>query len=73
MTTAEVGVSRLTKPDADWKPVTVTARVTPAKSASGARMGITSAAWPDDDGTRKAMGMFTRKVEHGEAGGRACR
>ena len=39
--------------------MTVSARFTPAKSDSGARIGITSAAWPDDDGTRKAIGMLT--------------
>src|SRR5579862_7662038 len=59
MITAEVGVIRLTSPDADWKAVTTIARDTPAKSASGARIGITSAAWPDEDGTRNAIGRFT--------------
>jgi hypothetical protein len=52
----------LTSPDADWYAVTTSARETPAKSASGARIGITSAACPDDDGTRNAIGMFTRKA-----------
>ena len=47
------------EPDADWYAVTATARDTPAKSASGARIGITSAACPDDDGTRNAIGMLT--------------
>src|SRR3954452_8816056 len=59
MITAEVGVIRLTVPDAVWNAVTTTARDTPAKSASGARIGITSAAWPDDDGTRNAIGRLT--------------
>src|SRR5437868_14710930 len=59
MITAEVGVTRFTNPDADWNAVTTIARETPAKSASGARIGITRAAWPDDDGTRTAMGMWT--------------
>src|SRR3954468_3347976 len=59
MITAEVGVTRFTKPEADWKAVTTIERETPAKSASGARMGMTSAACPDDDGTRKAIGMLT--------------
>src|SRR5438309_6587161 len=63
MMTAEVGVTRFTKPDADWNAVTTRARETPAKSASGARIGITSAACPDDDGTRNAIGMLTRKAE----------
>src|ERR1700745_2707433 len=62
MITAEVGVTRFTNPDADWNAVTTIDRETPAKSASGARIGITSAAWPDDDGTRKAIGMFTMKA-----------
>src|SRR6186997_2631663 len=62
MITAEVGVTRFTSPDADWKAVTTTERDTPAKSASGARIGITSAACPDDDGTRKAIGMLTMKA-----------
>src|SRR5437660_8028062 len=59
MITAEVGVTRFTKPDADWYAVTTRARDTPAKSASGARIGITSAACPDDEGTRNAIGMLT--------------
>src|SRR5258705_2972096 len=59
MITADVGVIRLTSPDADWKPVTTIERDTFAKSASGARIGMTSAAWPDDDGTRNAIGMLT--------------
>src|SRR5436190_11392009 len=62
MITAEVGVTRLTKPDADWKAVTTRARETFAKSASGARIGITSAAWPEDEGTRNAIGMLTRNA-----------
>src|SRR3954454_7379037 len=59
MTTADVGVTRFTSPDADWYAVTMIERDTPAKSASGARIGITSAACPDDDGTRNAIGMLT--------------
>ena len=30
---------------------------------------MTSAAWPDDDGTRNAIGMFTRNAEHRERRG----
>src|SRR6478609_9188173 len=59
MITADVGVTRFTRPDADWKAVTAIARDTPAKSASGARIGITSAACPDEDGTRNAIGGQT--------------
>src|SRR3954447_20653796 len=59
MITADVGVTRFTSPDADWYAVTTIERDTPAKSASGARIGITSAAWPDDDGIRNAIGMLT--------------
>src|SRR5438045_3188986 len=59
MITAEVGVTRFTNPEADWNAVTTIERETPAKSASGARIGITSAAWPEDDGTRNAIGMLT--------------
>src|SRR3954470_23991902 len=62
MITAEVGVTMLTMPDAHWYAVTTSERATPAKSASGARIGITSAAWPDDDGTRNAIGMLARKA-----------
>src|SRR3954468_10946091 len=62
MITADVGVTRLTRPDADWNAVTTIDRDTPAKSASGARIGMTSAACPDEDGTRNAIGMLTRKV-----------
>ena len=39
--------------------MTAIERGTPAKSASGARIGITSAACPDDDGTRNAIGRLT--------------
>ena len=42
--------------------MTATERATSAKSASGARIGITSAACPDDDGTRNAIGMLTISV-----------
>src|SRR3954447_10830068 len=62
MITADVGVTRLTRPDADWKAVTTIDRDTPAKSARGARIGITSAACPDDDGTKKAIGTLTTIV-----------
>src|SRR3954447_17318080 len=62
MITAEVGVTRLTKPDADWNAVTTIDRDTPAKSASGARIGMTSAGCPEDDGTRNAIGMLTRNA-----------
>src|SRR5215469_9209422 len=67
MITADVGVTRLTNPDADWNAVTTSARETPAKSASGARIGITSAACPEDDGTRKAIGMLTMKARIAKA------
>src|ERR671918_1802468 len=59
MITADVGVTRLIQPDADWYAVTATARSVSAKSATGPRIGMTSAAWPDDDGTRKAIGRLT--------------
>src|SRR5213595_3906675 len=59
MITADVGVTRLTQPDALWNAVTTTERETPAKSASGARIGMTSAACPDEDGTRNAIGRLT--------------
>ena len=59
MTTADVGVIRLTSPTRDWYAVTAIERGTSAKSASGARIGMTSAAWPDDDGTRNAIGRLT--------------
>ena len=62
MITAEVGVIRFTRPDADWYAVTATERLTWAKSASGARIGITSAACPEEEGTRKAIGTFTSSV-----------
>src|SRR4051812_34862236 len=62
MITADVGVKRLTNPDAHWNAVTVIERATPAKSESGARIGITRAACPDEDGTRNAIGMLTRNA-----------
>ena len=57
-------------PDADWNAVTAIARDTPAKSASGARIGITSAACPDDDGTRNAIGMLTMNARIANAAAR---
>ena len=42
--------------------VMVVARLTPAKSASGASSGMASAPWPELDGIRKASGMFTTTV-----------
>src|SRR4051795_8488516 len=62
MITADVGVTRLTRPDADWNAVTTIDRDTPAKSASGARIGMTSAACPDEDGTRNAIGRLTSRA-----------
>ena len=41
MITADVGVMRFTNPEADWNAVTTSRRDTPAKSASGARIGMT--------------------------------
>src|SRR5690348_2015213 len=38
------------------------ARLTPAKSPSGAMIGIASVACPDEDGTRNASGTFTRYI-----------
>src|SRR5271167_1906689 len=38
------------------------ARLTPAKSPSGAMIGIASVACPEEDGTRNASGMFTRYI-----------
>src|SRR5213592_4320575 len=67
MITADVGVTRFTSPEALWKAVTTVDRDTFAKSASGARIGITSAAWPDDDGTRTAIGMLTMKARTANA------
>jgi len=62
MTTAEVGVIRLMIPEADWNAVMTIARGTPAKSASGARIGIARAAWPEVEGTRKASGRLIRNI-----------
>ena len=53
MTTADVGVTRLTIPLAVAKAVTTRSRFTPAKSATGARIGIDSTARPEVDGTKK--------------------
>ena len=62
MTMAEVGVKRFTQPDADWYAVTTIARLTPAKSPSGAMIGIARVACPEDEGTRNASGMFTTNI-----------
>src|SRR3954468_8896409 len=62
MITADVGVIRFTSPDADWYAVTAMDFATSANPASGARIGMTRAACPDDDGTRNAIGRFTRNA-----------
>ena len=56
MTTALVGVSRFTRPQADWNAVMITSRPTPAKSASGAMTGMDRVARPEVDGMRKDSG-----------------
>ena len=60
ITTAEVGVTRLTTPEALWKDVTTVARETCAKSARGARIGMAKVACPEVDGTRNARGRLSR-------------
>src|SRR6516165_5723648 len=62
ITIADVGVNRFIHPDADWYAVTTIARLTPAKSPSGAMIGIASVACPEEDGTKNASGMFTRYI-----------
>ena len=42
--------------------VMVVARLTPAKSASGASNGMASAPWPELDGINAPSGMFTLMV-----------
>ena len=53
ITTAEVGVTRFTMPEADWYAVTTRSLCTWAKSASGAIIGMVSTASPEEEGTRK--------------------
>ena len=57
MRTPLVGVSRLTRPFADWKAVMAMSRPTPTKSLSGAIIGIERVARPLEDGTKKLSGM----------------
>src|SRR6476659_9111809 len=57
-TTANVGVTRLIRPLADWYAVTTSARGTPAKSASGAMIGMLTVARPEDDGMRNDRGRY---------------
>src|SRR6187401_1599716 len=56
MTTAEVGVTRFTRPFALWYAVTTSWAGTSAKLASGAMIGIATVARPDDDGMRNDSG-----------------
>ena len=56
ITTALVGVTRLTRPQAHWNAVMTRLRLTPAKSARGAMMGIERVASPEVDGMRKDRG-----------------
>ena len=50
ITTAAVGVTRFTRPQADWKAVTTTSPPTPANCPSGATTGTDSVARPEEDG-----------------------
>src|SRR2546428_13372131 len=58
MMITEVGVIRLSKPEADWYEVTTIERGNFAKSASGARIGIASVAWAELDGIKNASGRL---------------
>ena len=59
-TTANVGVNRLSNPEADCYAVTTKLDGTPAKLASGAMIGIVTVANPDDDGIRNDNGRYNR-------------
>src|SRR6185295_20159882 len=56
MTTADVGVTRFTRPLAAWYAVTTSSDGTFAKLASGAMIGMATVARPEDDGIRKERG-----------------
>ena len=66
MTTADVGVTRFSRPDALWYAVTTRLRSAPAKSASGAMIGMATVARPDDDGIRNDSGRNSRYMTIGE-------
>ena len=67
ITTAEVGVTRLSRPEALWKAVTTRLGLTPAKSARGAMIGIATVANPDDEGMRNDSGRNSRYITTAKA------
>ena len=85
MITAEVGVTILTGPGALSFAVTTGDRAPPATSASGARIGITSAAWPGrrrpqerdrdvgEEGQDREGASFCRPVNAGTYESRSAR
>src|SRR4051794_31948712 len=62
ITTADVGVTRFSRPDALWYAVTTRLRLAPAKSARGAMIGMATVARPDDDGIRNDSGRNIRYI-----------
>ena len=56
MTTAAVGVTRFTRPDADWNAVTTRSPPTPAKRPRGASTGMDSVARPEEEGISTLRG-----------------
>ena len=57
MTTAAVGVTMFTSPEADWKAVTISSPPTPANCPYGAMMGTDSVACPEVEGIRMDSGI----------------
>src|SRR3954452_8998167 len=62
MTTADVGVTRFNRPDALGWAVPTRLRLAPAKSASGAMIGIATVASPDDEGIKNDSGRNKRYI-----------
>ena len=56
MTTAAVGVTMFTSPEADWKAVTISSPPTPANCPRGATMGMDSVARPEEEGMSTERG-----------------
>lgn len=48
-----VGQNMLEKPSPNWYAMTATSLDCPIKSATGARIGIVTTAWPEPDGMKK--------------------
>lgn len=56
ITIADVGATRLSNPEADWKAVIIRLGLTPTNPPNGAMIPIVALARPDEDGIKNDIG-----------------